>query len=82
MKYSTKIYKNNKVVQTIRSSKIRSFLKKIRSVNFKEQEIKVYLKVESGILLDNFGKYSKGDNEGTYDNHVDFWHAFNAFTEK
>ncbi len=66
----------------IRTHKIRGFLTKIRSIKFKDEDIKVYLKVSYGKQLDKEGKYTNFYNDGTYDNHEDFWWAFNAFTEK
>lgn len=82
MNYTVKIYKNDKMVQITRTHKIKRFLKNIRSLNFKDEDIKVYLKVDYGKRLDKEGKYTNFYNDGMYDNKDDFWWAFYAFTEK
>lgn len=70
------------MVSKTRTKKIRLFLKKIRSIKFREQGIKIYLKVDYGKHLDNYGKMTNFWNDGDYFNKDDFWLAFNAFTEK
>ena len=82
MNYTVKIYRKGKMVQMIRTHKIRRFLKNIRSIKFEDEDIKVYLKVDYGKKLDWHGKHTNFLNEGTYNNKEDFWLAFNAFIEK
>ena len=82
MNYTVKIYRKGKMVQMIRTHKIRRFLKNIRSIKFEDEDIKVYLKVSYGKQLDIQGKYTNFYNDGIFDNKDDFWWAFNAFTEK
>jgi hypothetical protein len=82
MKFTIKIYKNNKLISKTRTGKKRLFLKKVRLINWKDGGIKVYLKVDYGKRLDNFGKYTSFWNDGDYDNKDDFWLALNAFLEE
>jgi hypothetical protein len=82
MNFTVKIYKQDKMVQIVRTHKIKRFLKNIRSLNFKDKDIKVYLKVDYGKRLDKEGRYTNFYNDGIYDNQDDFWWALNAFTEK
>jgi len=81
MKYTIKIYKQGKLVSKSRTKKKRRFLNIIRTINWQERGLKVYLKVDYGKFLDNYGKMSDFWNDGDYYNKDDFWLAFNAFTE-
>lgn len=82
MKYLIKVYKKGKMAQMSRTKKIRKFLKNARLINFKNNEIKAYLKVDYGRYLDVYGKMINFDNEGTYDNKEDFLWAVDTFTEE
>lgn len=81
MNYTAKIYKNGRMVLIIRTHKIRRFLKKTRLINFTNEGVKAYLKVDYGRFLDVWGKKTLFYNDGTYDNKQEFWEVFNAFTE-
>lgn len=82
MNFTAKIIKNGEITQIYRTHKIRRFLKKIRSIKFEDEDIKVYLKVDYGKHIDVYGKRTNFCNEGIYENADDFWWAFHAFTEK
>lgn len=82
MKLTTKIYKKGRLISKTRTGRKRLFLKKVRLINWKDGGIKVYLKVDYGKYIDNFGKYTGFWNDGDYDNKDYFWLALNAFLEK
>lgn len=65
----------------VRTHKLRRFLKKIRSIKWQNSTISVYLKVDYGKFIDNFGNRTTFYNDGDYENKEDFWMAFNAFIE-
>ena len=65
--------RNNKTLNRYGTHSKRIFLKKIRTINWQDHELRVYLRVN----------YRKGfHNEGDYDNEEDLWFAFKVFTEK
>jgi hypothetical protein len=73
MNYSIKIYKKDKEIYRYKKHSIRLFLKKIRTINWKNNEVIVCLRFD----------YGKGFvNEGIYSDETDFWVAFNAFREE
>jgi hypothetical protein len=82
MNFTLKVFKNNKLVSKCQTHSTRRFLKKLRTINWKNFSPRVYLKVSYGKLLDNFGKLTNFVNEGEYTNKKDLWQAFEAFTEK
>jgi hypothetical protein len=81
MKFTIKIYKNDKLISKTRTGKKRLFLKKIRSINWKDRGIKVYLKVSYGKKFDKFGKYTEFWNDGDYTDKDSLLGDFYIFTE-
>jgi hypothetical protein len=82
--FSYKIIKDGKTVSKCLTHSRRSFSQKIRTINWKEIKEKgelVYLRVNYGKLLDNFGKYSEFHNDGVYTDKESFYLALNAFLE-
>ena len=82
MQFTVKIIENSKITYKVRTHKKKRFLKIIRSIKWQYSLFSVYLKVDYGKFIDNFGKRTNFYNDGTYDSAKDFWWAFNAFTEK
>jgi len=72
MNFSYKVIKNGKTIDKCRTRSIRRFTKNLRTINWGNSLLKVYLKVnyEKGVI-----------NEGFYENKEDLWLAFNAFVE-
>lgn len=82
MQFTVKAYENNRMTHIMRTHKLRRFLKKIRSIKWQNSSIFVYLKVDYGKFIDNFGKRTTFYNDGEYTNKENFWMAFNAFMEE
>ena len=82
MNFTLRVIKNRQVVQTVRTHSIRRFLNNLRTINWKDGGIKVYLRVNYGKKIDVFGRLSTFYNDGWYKTKEDLWQAFNAFTEK
>lgn len=73
MNYFYKLFKDKEVVDKGLTHSKRRFLKKIRTVNWKNNVTKAYVRIN----------YKKGlVNEGEYVNKQDLWIAINAFLEK
>lgn len=81
MNYSAKTVKQGKTTSRCSTHSIRRFKKYLGTINWKKNDL-VYLRVNYGFRLDNFGNMSNFINEGEYNNPEDFWLAFNAFMEK
>ncbi len=84
LSFSYKIIKDGKTISKCLTHSRRSFSQKIRTINWKEIEKNdsfVYLRVNYGKLLDNFGKYSEFHNDGNYADKESFYWALNAFLE-
>lgn len=87
MWYTLRTTENGKVVINVRTKKKRKFLKKIRTINWRNKAIKIYLKVTYGKHINNNGKRVMFYNDGFYYNKEkedkkDFFVAVKAFTEK
>lgn len=72
MNFTFKVFKNRRVVQSMRTRSIRRFLNMVRTINWQKEHFSVYLRVSYGR-----GFY----NDGEYINENEFWIAFNAFRE-
>lgn len=82
MNFTFKIIKNGRVVQVVRTHSIRRFVNNLRTINWKDRGIKVYLRVNYGKKVDVFGKLSTFYNDGWYKTKEDLWLAFSAFKEE
>lgn len=80
--FTLKIIKNSKVVKKYTSHFQKRFVKNLRTINWQDGPLKVYLKVDYGKHLDNYNKLSSFYNDGIYERKKDLWLAFEAFTEK
>lgn len=79
--YTLKLFKNGKLADRYQTHSYRLFVQRLRTINWKEKGIKVYLRVYYGKFLDNFGKLSHFWNDGDYEDKESLWLAFNAFIE-
>lgn len=79
--YFYRIIKNGKTVDKCSSHSKRRFINNLRTIKNLSNEKKIYLKVNYGRMLDNYGNYSIFINDGYYENIKDLWRAFNTFTE-
>lgn len=82
MSYSLKISKYGQRALYTRTSRIRPFLEITRSINWKDRDLKVYVKVCYGKKLDIYDQLSVFYNDGDYDNKEEFNLAFKAFREE
>ena len=82
MRYTLKIFKNGKLVRRSLTANQRRFAYFLRMINFQIKGILVYIKVDYGKSLDNFGKMTNFHNDGEYVTRKDLMMAFRAFTEK
>ena len=71
--FALKVIKNSEVVKKYTTHSKKRFIKNLRTINWEDGLLKVYLKV-------NYGKHFY--NDGVYENEIDLWFAFKAFTEK
>lgn len=79
-----KIIKNGRTVDKCQTHSLRRFRNKIRTINWKDLKKnggEVYLKVNYGKHLDNFGKRTTFINDGVYEDKESFFLALNAFLE-
>jgi hypothetical protein len=82
MNYSVKVIKNGRTIQRQRTHSIRRFVNNLRSINWENMPLKVYLRVSYGRGEEVHGKTVNFYNEGSYENKDDLFMAFNAFIEK
>jgi hypothetical protein len=76
--FTCKVILEGKTVDSIRTHSLRTFLKYLRTINWSNSAIKVYLRVSYGYKIGDVTAY----NSGTYSNKHDLWLAFNAFNEE
>lgn len=79
MNFTLKIFKNNRTIQRVQTHSIRRFHNRLRTINWKERGLKVYLRVSYGRHKDVFGKKITFYNEGFYENKDDLWNTLEAF---
>ena len=82
MNFTLKIIKNDKTIQRVRTHSARRFGNSLRTINWKNCPLKVYLKVNYGKHEDCFGKMTTFYNDGWYDNKEDLWWAFDVFSKE
>jgi hypothetical protein len=82
MNFSQKVINNNKTIQVTRTHSIRRFTNNLRTINWQNKNILIYLRVSYGKQKDCFGKIVNFYNDGNYETEDDLWLAFNAFKEK
>lgn len=76
-----KVFKNGKMVERYHSKSKRRFYNHVRTINWEDGGIKVYLRVSYGKHFSNPGKLESFWNDGVYDNKKDFNLALKAFCE-
>ena len=81
MNFTLKVFKNNKVIQRVQTHSIRRFTNQLRTINWQESPLKVYLRVSYGKQKDCFRKLVTFYNDGWYETENNLWLAFNAFLE-
>lgn len=82
MNFTFKVIKNNKVIQKCQTHSVRRFINRLRTINWQNVGLKVYLRVNYGKHEDNFGKKVTFYNDGLYESKEDLWCTFNAFKEE
>lgn len=79
--FTLKVYEKGQQVKRLETSSKRRFLNHIRTINWQDRGIKVYLRVSYGKQKDVWGKLTNFYNDGFYEDRNEFWKAFEAFTE-
>ena len=75
------VVKNGKQVERYESHSKRSFLNKIRTINWVNDPISVCLRVSYGMAKTNRGTIETFYNNGEYNSALDLMEAFKSFTE-
>lgn len=81
MNYYFKVVKNGEIVSKCRTHSKSCFLNNLRTIKWQDG-VKIYLRLNYGFAIDNFGKRVPFLNEGIYETKTDLKLAFKAFTEK
>lgn len=81
MNFAFKVTKNNKTIQKCRTHSARRFINHLRTINWQNRTLAVYLRVSYGKQEDNFNRKVRFCNDGWYERERDLWIAFNAFKE-
>lgn len=76
------VTKNGKKIHGYSTRSKRRFLNRVRTINWKDRPLRVYLRINYGKHKDVLGKYTNYYNDGDYETKNDFWLALNAFCEK
>lgn len=79
--FTIKIKVNGKEVDRVETHSRRHFYNKIRTINWQNNDIFVYLRVNYGKRLSNKNKRENFWNDGEYTNEKDFFIAVKAFLE-
>lgn len=82
MNFTLKVYLKNRAIQRVRTHSIRRFINHLRTINWQNNGISVYLRISYGKQKDYFEKTITFYNDGWYETKNDLWHALNAFKEK
>lgn len=82
MNFTLRVIKDGRVIQRVRTHSIRRFLHHLRTTNWENSLLKVYLRVNYGKHENNFGKKVAFYNDGWYENEEDLWLAFNTFSKE
>lgn len=80
--FTFRVIKNGKTIDECRTHSKRRFYGKIRTINWQNKPLKVYLRVYYGKHLSNFGKIERFWNDGYYDSRKDLMLALNAFMDE
>lgn len=82
LNFLCKLVKNGQVIQRVETKSKRRFTTFLRTINWKDGHLKVYLRVSYGLALSNRGKLENFYNDGYYNTKEDLFATFNAFTEQ
>lgn len=79
--FTFRVIKNGKTTVTCQTHSKRRFYNRIRTINWRNRPLKVYLRIYYGKYLSNLGKIEPFWNDGYYESKKDFMLALNAFME-
>lgn len=82
MNFTLKVTKNRANIQMVRTHSVRRFLNNLRTINWQNGPLKVYLRVSYEKQVCNFGCLCNFYNDGWYENKENLWLAFDAFKEE
>lgn len=82
MNFTLRVIKNNKTIQRVKTHSIRRFTNRLRTINWQNRPLKVYLRVSYGRKKCAQGCICTFYNDGWYYNKKDLLWAFDAFTEE
>lgn len=80
--FTFRVIKNGKTIDRCQTHSKRRFNNRIRTINWQNRPLKVYLRVSYGVGEDVFGKMVNFYNDGEYETKNDLLSALSAFTEK
>lgn len=80
-RYTIKLYRNNKLVHTFHTGKLRRFSRRVRGVEMEKEHLKVYIKVYYGHQYNADNLLVAFKNDGVYSNKQDLIKAYEAFIE-
>lgn len=81
MNYLFEVTKNGQLVQRLQTRSKRRFYNRIRTINWQDRPLRVYLRVNYGMAIGNKGKMENFYNDGYYETEEDFLTTLAAFTE-
>ena len=79
--FTFRVIKNGKNIDKCQTHSKRRFYNRIRSINWQNSGITVYLRVSYGKGVDTFGKMTNFYNDGNYETEKDLFFALSAFAE-
>ncbi len=80
--FTFRVIKNGKTIDRCQTHSKRRFYNRIRTINWQNSPLLVYLRVNYGKKECNFGCVCNFYNDGWYENKDELWQAVNAFTEE
>lgn len=81
LNYTFRVIKNGKTIDRCQTHSKRRFYNRIRTINWQDSPLKVYLRVSYGKRECNLGCICNFYNDGEYDTLQDLMEALEAFTE-
>ncbi|MDO8570003.1 MAG: hypothetical protein Q7R97_00260 [Candidatus Daviesbacteria bacterium] len=81
LNFTFKVVKNGKIIDRCQTHSKRRFYNKLRTINWQNKPLKVYLRISYGKRECNLGCLCSFYNDGEYETKQDLMKALEAFTE-
>lgn len=81
LNFTFRAIKSSQTIDRCQTHSKRRFFNKIRSINWQNSHLKVYLRINYGKKICNLGCLCSFYNDGEYETKQDLLEAFTAFTE-